>query len=243
MAVVPSDAGGERCSTDRAGAGPRTGPAGDRPSLPPSLPPSRSLGRSAAHRSADPWAADRSGGAVMSTSSDGDVGRSPSPAERIEALFRLHRPALLMCAEKVLGDTDPGAAEGVVQSALLLLLDKPGILPPDPADDVKSAMVTVRNLARNRRRKEEVRQAEPLSDADRRQDQHPLPAPQGGRVVRHREVGEAVSKLPEEERRVVELRFWRGMTYEAITAELGCSVRTAKRRWESAKRQLKGRLQ
>jgi RNA polymerase sigma-70 factor (ECF subfamily) len=46
---------------------------------------------------------------------------------------------------------------------------------------------------------------------------------------------EAAATLPEEERELFHLVWYLGMQQEAVSTLLGCSVRTIKRRWESAK--------
>jgi RNA polymerase sigma-70 factor (ECF subfamily) len=46
---------------------------------------------------------------------------------------------------------------------------------------------------------------------------------------------EAAADLPEEERELFHLVWYLGLQQEAASALLGCSVRTVKRRWESAK--------
>ena len=51
---------------------------------------------------------------------------------------------------------------------------------------------------------------------------------------------EAAATLPEEERELFHLVWYLGMQQEAVSTLLGCSVRTVKRRWESAKSLLAG---
>lgn len=53
---------------------------------------------------------------------------------------------------------------------------------------------------------------------------------------------EHCDKLPEEEREVVNLVFYQGLTQEEAASVLGISVRTLKRRWQQAKLALQARL-
>jgi len=45
----------------------------------------------------------------------------------------------------------------------------------------------------------------------------------------------AAGELPEEEREVFQLCWYLGLKQDEIAGVLGCSVRTVKRRWETAK--------
>lgn len=53
---------------------------------------------------------------------------------------------------------------------------------------------------------------------------------------------EAVATLPSEEREVVDLHFYDGMSYEDAAEVLGCSARTVRRRWQDARVRLHERL-
>lgn len=50
---------------------------------------------------------------------------------------------------------------------------------------------------------------------------------------------EAIAALPEEERAVFDLAWFAGCDQAAAARQLGCSVRTVKRRWEAAKERLR----
>jgi RNA polymerase sigma-70 factor (ECF subfamily) len=53
---------------------------------------------------------------------------------------------------------------------------------------------------------------------------------------------EAAATLPEEEREVVDLLFYDGMSHDEAANVLGCSVRTVRRRWQDARVHLHERL-
>jgi RNA polymerase sigma factor (sigma-70 family) len=152
---------------------------------------------------------------------------------RAENLFREHHQSLVDFARKLLASSDPEAAPGVVQELYILVLEHPGELPLDSEESRKWAMKSIWYLAQNRRRREEVRRCVPLSDELHRSRADPDV---------WFEVCEAVTNLPEEERMVVELRFWYGMTYEEVAGVLGLSIRSSKRRWRTAKAKLQGLL-
>jgi RNA polymerase sigma factor (sigma-70 family) len=54
-------------------------------------------------------------------------------------------------------------------------------------------------------------------------------------LARWTRLHEAAASLPIEEREVFDLAWYMGLTQKEIGSLLGCSVRTVKRRWESAK--------
>jgi RNA polymerase sigma-70 factor (ECF subfamily) len=56
------------------------------------------------------------------------------------------------------------------------------------------------------------------------------------------EFHEQVERLPEEERKVVELLWYGAMTQQEVAQVLGMSLRTVKRRWLSARRRLSAAL-
>src|SRR5262249_5928813 len=54
---------------------------------------------------------------------------------------------------------------------------------------------------------------------------------------------EAVERLPEEERQVVELLWYNGLTHEQAAEPLGVATKTVQRRWASARLALRDALQ
>lgn len=56
------------------------------------------------------------------------------------------------------------------------------------------------------------------------------------------EFHEAVAMLPAEEREVVDLHFYDGLSYDEVASVLGCSARTVRRRWQDARVRLHERL-
>jgi RNA polymerase sigma factor (sigma-70 family) len=62
------------------------------------------------------------------------------------------------------------------------------------------------------------------------------------RLLRWTRLHEVAELLPDEERETFHLAWYMGMKQDAIAAMLGCSTRTVKRRWDSAKTLLAQRL-
>lgn len=69
-------------------------------------------------------------------------------------------------------------------------------------------------------------------------DSAPDPADSLDHLDRWTRMHEAADSLPDEERELFHLAWYLGMQQEDISKLLGCSVRTVKRRWESAKQLL-----
>jgi len=69
------------------------------------------------------------------------------------------------------------------------------------------------------------------------------PAPAGGDDASLREcLGAALGTLPPEQRAVVQLKIWEGMTFDAIAEALGIPLNTAASRYRYAMDKLRGRL-
>lgn len=63
------------------------------------------------------------------------------------------------------------------------------------------------------------------------------------RLLRWTRLHEAAESLPDEERETFHLAWYMGMKQDEIAGILGCSTRTVKRRWDSAKNLLAQRLE
>lgn len=63
------------------------------------------------------------------------------------------------------------------------------------------------------------------------------------RIDRWTRLHEAAANLPEEERELFHLVWYLGLNQEDASKLLGCSVRTVKRRWDSAKQRLAAAVQ
>ncbi len=122
-------------------------------------------------------------------------------------------------------------------------LGKPDILPGDPSLDLPTMRSVVANFARNRRRAEDLRRS-PLRRKDHQVGASRLdPWDEAARVQRNAQIAAALQELPEEARRVVEFRFYDGLTYDEIAMRMGCSTRTIHRRWAAAAQLLASALE
>lgn len=110
---------------------------------------------------------------------------------------------------------------------------------------------TVRNLARMarrdvaRRRERERRAARPEATRSTERDSAPSPnatTEEDLALLGHRRLLEAVFELPEAQRRVLVLRFWRDLTPTEIAAQLGDPVGAVKGRLRRALAQLRARV-
>lgn len=66
-------------------------------------------------------------------------------------------------------------------------------------------------------------------------DNAPAPTDSSDQLERWTRLHEAAESLPPEERELFHLAWYLGLTQEEAGNALGCSIRTVKRRWESAK--------
>ena len=157
---------------------------------------------------------------------DADADANPQDVER---LYRELGPALLGYARSVTGSA--AAAQDVLQQVFLRLLDRPTPLPREPRPYLYRA---VRNAALNLRR-----------TADRDERRHrALPAfdaPDGSEDAA-RSLEEALDALPAEQRRVVMLKVWGGLTIEQAAEVEGIPANTAGSRYRYALARLRQRM-
>jgi len=147
--------------------------------------------------------------------------------------FERESNALVLYARQWL---DHPAAEDAVQDVFVSLM-----LQSRPPEQMKAWLYRcVRNRALKALRTEQRR--------TRREDRlaSETPAwfePRPDNTLDAREAEAAVRALPAEEREVVTLRLWGGLTLEEIAAVLGCSVATAFRRYEAGLGSIRQQLQ
>ena len=100
------------------------------------------------------------------------------------------------------------------------------------------AVDTVRREDRLRKRTERASNLEPVRDEDVAEDV----VEESFLSVRRREVREALRTLPEEQRRVLEMAYFGGLTQVAIAEQLGIPLGTVKTRTLAAMRKLRREL-
>lgn len=143
--------------------------------------------------------------------------------------YERHGPALLAYARSLVGDA--GIAEDVVQQVFVKLLQGGTAVPEVPGAYLYRA---VRNGALNARRNG-------LRDAPLEQASSWF-VHSGGNQEAALALQAALGELPEEQREVVMMRIWSGMTLEEIAAATEVSLNTAASRYRYALGKLRERL-
>ena len=150
------------------------------------------------------------------------------------ALVTRTRDDVLRAAYRVLGDQ--AAAEDVTQDVFLKCLN-----PPWSADEVRSGpallAATAVNLAKMRIRGDVRRRAREEVSAGNRDASG---AGLGRDDIEH--VRHAVDSLPDGLRRLVELRYFGGLTNDETAEVLGISLATVERDWHAARLWLRRQL-
>ena len=150
-------------------------------------------------------------------------------SEDVRLLYDRHGPALLAYACSFVEDA--AIAEDVVHEVFVKLLQGETSVPDVPAAYLYRA---VRNAALNVRRNG-FRQA-PLDDASA------WFAHRGGDREAALTLQAALTDLPEEQREVVMMRIWSGMTLEEVAAATRVSLNTVASRYRYALEKLRERL-
>ncbi len=150
-------------------------------------------------------------------------------AEDVRRLYEEHGPALLTYACSFVADA--AIAEDVVHQVFLKLLQGGITVPVAPAAYLYRA---VRNAALNTRRNG---RCEARLDADSAWFVH-----RGGDREATLALQAALAELPEEQREVVTMRVWSGMTLEEIAGSAGVSLNTVASRYRYGLEKLRERL-
>ena len=150
-------------------------------------------------------------------------------AEDVRRLYDQHGPALVAYACSFV--VDVGAAEDVVQQVFLKLLHRPVSVPDVPGAYLSRA---VRNAALNVRR-DGLREA-PLPSND------PCFVHRAGDKEAALALQAALRDLPDEQREVVTMRIWSGMTLDEIAVATSAPLNTVASRYRYALEKLRDRL-
>jgi RNA polymerase sigma-70 factor (ECF subfamily) len=158
------------------------------------------------------------------------LGQRKLSADDVRRLYDRHGPALVAYACSFL--TDAAAAEDVVHQVFLRLLGGTTDVPDVPVAYVYRA---VRNAALNARR-DGARQ-QPLDPAST------VFAHAGGSPEAALALQAALAELPEEQREVLVMRIWSGLTLDEAARATGVPLHTAASRYRYALEKLRQRLQ
>ncbi len=88
----------------------------------------------------------------------------------------------------------------------------------------------------------EMRKHQPRPFEDNEIERIVSSLPPTDRAALHRELHEAIRKLPSQQRKVLELRYWNGLSYNAIAHQMGTTANNIKSWMHRAKKQLKEML-
>jgi len=155
--------------------------------------------------------------------------RKKLSASEVRTLYERHGPALLAYARSFVADA--GLAEDLVQQVFVKLLEGETATPEVPGAYLYRA---VRNAALNARRNG-LRESE--LDPESAWFVH-----RGGDREAALSLQAALMELPEEQREVVMMRVWSGMTLEEIAATTGAPLNTVASRYRYALEKLRHRL-
>lgn len=131
------------------------------------------------------------------------------------------------------GGLSDGAAEDAAQDVMVRIWQRAGSFDPARA----GAATWIFTIARNRRIDLARRQARPEPDPEDplfRPDPEPLPEQVVSGAERDATVREALSGLPEEQRTVVHLAFFAGLTHAEVAERLAVPLGTVKSRMRMA---------
>jgi len=151
-------------------------------------------------------------------------------AEALAELYDRYAPLLLAVTRRILGGA--GDAEEALQETLFQAWNQAGRYDPDRSSVSTWLILIARSRALDRLRNRGARDraataaaAEPQApDASSRLDEHVLHG------ERRRRVRQAVAELPEEQRRVIELAFYEGLSQSEIATRTGAPLGTVKTR-------------
>jgi RNA polymerase sigma-70 factor (ECF subfamily) len=152
--------------------------------------------------------------------------------QAVATLYDRHAGLALALAYRVVGDR--GVAEEIVQESFVALWRNVGSYRPD-LGSVKTWLLTIaRNRAISRvRRPKGVQPDEPIDDLQLA-DRAPDPLEQAEATVRREAVQRALVDLPSDQRTVLELGFFSGLTHQEIATRLGLPLGTVKGRMRLA---------
>jgi RNA polymerase sigma-70 factor (ECF subfamily) len=157
------------------------------------------------------------------------LGDKKLSAAEVRHLYDQHGPALVAYARSFV--TDVAAAEDVVHQVFLRLLSPEIEMPDVPVAYVYRA---VRNAALNARRNG---QRDAPLDPQLRVFKH-----RGGNMEAALSLEKALGELPEEQREVVVMRIWSGLTLEEAAAATGVPLNTVASRYRYALDKLREKL-
>ena len=195
----------------------------------PRISPVVSEGRLAARERADGSEADGSGGV-----SDGALIQQAAGGDRaaLETLYERYARAVLGLALRRLGDR--GRAEDAVQETFVSIWRAARTYDPARGPGAPWLFAVARNAIVDRSRA----RSEPPVDVPDEPSSESGPHERAELSWTQWRVHRALEDLPQKEREVIELAYWRGLSQSEVAAELGIPLGTVKTRTRSALQRL-----
>jgi len=149
-------------------------------------------------------------------------------AEEVQSLYQQHGPGLLLYACSLLGRKH--AAEDVLQQVFMKLLEQ-NTIPEEPRPYLFRAVHNVAlNLVRSESKQVELADIEPWFEV-----------PEQDRVARVT-LTTKLMRIPEEQRQVLVLHIWGGLSFDEIASVLAVSANTAASRYRYALQKLRAAM-
>ncbi|HWG74205.1 MAG TPA: sigma-70 family RNA polymerase sigma factor [Acidimicrobiales bacterium] len=160
--------------------------------------------------------------------------------EALAEAFRRHAGAVYGLARRVLGD--PSRGEEIVQEVFLRLWNHPDRFDPERGSLRSFLLAQAHGRAVDVLRSDTARR--------KREERDALATAEAGYDVEHEvwdlaiadRLKAALSVLPDEERRAIELAYWGGQTYREVAVALGTPEGTVKSRIRAGLRRMRGSL-
>ncbi len=146
--------------------------------------------------------------------------------------FQRYGPRLLLCARqwtRSLAD-----AEDIVQDAFLRYWRRQRHLGGDDGESLPLLLTSVRRAALDRARRDGRRQSRENTVAGESDALEPFFEPVFGNDDRRRAIEAALRRIPVEQREVLVLKIWGGLTFAEVAARLGTPPATAASRYRYA---------
>ena|SRR5579863_9178652 len=161
--------------------------------------------------------------------------------DALAELYDRFSPLLLPLARRILGNTPE--AEDVLQEIFLRVWDSPGRYDPARSSLSTWLVLLTRSRAIDRlRTRKVVERTHEASQVDQPDHASPEAAESVLMVERRARVREELDKLPEEQRQVLELAFYAGLSQTEIAERTGVPLGTVKTRTLLAMRKLRTSL-
>lgn len=149
---------------------------------------------------------------------------------------------LMALVQRIL--SDPADAEEILQETFLQVWNQAGRYDPKRSSVSTWLVLIARSRAIDRLRSARVKYRTAVAAQLEKQNLHTSPT--GAADVLHREqrlrLGEALAELPAEQREVLEMAFYRGMTQSEISGQTGIPLGTVKTRTLLAMKKLRKAL-